>query len=1192
MISLFFPTPRLASCTLFLVFLWNVFICPASAQQKTAPRNDYQLLWRIDGPGIPQSAYLYGTMHLRDPRVFDFSDSVLLAFDKAKIFANEVDLDSLMSYLLDPSGPILDTVNYIQQQFDASQYQFVDSLVKAKTGLHISQMQTKRLWFIEKILVDQEADLAQYSHNKKARESIFLDAWLHQKAGALHKRLAGLEDISNQTGYFSARISELDKASFLDEIGYYEQFDSSAVKTWTQSRSEDRGNFLDSMVNIYFRGNIEQLGNWLEQHLKDNKEEAALMRKRNQDMTASIIRLMSQGPVFAAIGAGHLPGKEGVIALLRNKGYTLTRVAATFTDIATTYKKQYDKLKGYPLSKLAEGYSVTLPGMPVTMPIPGSNTRMYFSSDEEKSDVAFAYSVALAQVAVDADKMKELLLSGMAQQFGGKARNQHTVNYRNNKALEGELLAMGSYFRARIFVRNNRAYVFMHNIVDSSSNAMINNYFNSVRFNDIASTTLTYDTIVNNKDGFKVLFPAGYQTFVTGRHPNEDDKGRYSDTYTATDAAQQVGYTLAVLKTSPGYYNTNDQLLVEDTRLRVHGTDSLARFTDSAFTTLAGFPVADYGVRYSNGFEGRIRFVFRGNITYLQFVQFPAGKRALTDLFFNSLSVLPQPLLPPVMPSTAPDGSFSVKAAGPLFPYRKMSEQYVDNIKTGIYEGVDSVTNQSTYMVTEQLFSPYYEQHPDSLMHSLHYADTSKAILQQRQWQENGAYMSLRQLKERKSDMYLVRYSILKGRRLFTLTAVLSKEALDQGFADQFRQSFVIHPSPLDTMDIRRGRKSLLLKDLQSTDTAVFNPALLAVRHYPVDSSNRQLVLAALAQPFPLDTSSNVNGYTAKVKLLELMRDSIDDAFLQTAAKVYQRSHYERQKDILHLLSGLKGGKGMPLFLQLAAGFKLNGNTFGIINYQLKNRDYYNQYIPQLVDLAAQSDDFLSIYSVYTQQDSLWLSPDFEKYHLIKLKPGLQRLFDQQWQLYQSEGKPAGRYQLYALARLLAARSLAAGNVERFRKMEADTLALISNQGMIGLMNCGIKLSDAQLRKRINDPDGGMSFIRRADDNKLLPAIRRLLSAEIISRNFLQEYLSDEDDIHHLQLVKKMLINAKQFFIYKYKVGEEEDWKYVVNGPHPATPGAFNVRPGFVQALEPANMTLKETELAKLIRSAYEASGQ
>jgi uncharacterized protein YbaP (TraB family) len=55
-----------------------------------------------------------------------------------------------------------------------------------------------------------------------------------------------------------------------------------------------------------------------------------LFLKRNITMVDSMIELMSKKKTFVAVGAGHLAGDRGIIALLREKGYKLTPVPFEF----------------------------------------------------------------------------------------------------------------------------------------------------------------------------------------------------------------------------------------------------------------------------------------------------------------------------------------------------------------------------------------------------------------------------------------------------------------------------------------------------------------------------------------------------------------------------------------------------------------------------------------------------------------------------------------------------------------------------------------------------------------------------------------------------------------------------------------------------------------------------------------------
>jgi uncharacterized protein YbaP (TraB family) len=45
------------------------------------------------------------------------------------------------------------------------------------------------------------------------------------------------------------------------------------------------------------------------------------LKKRNQNWIPVMGRMMAEKPTLFAVGAGHLGGKSGVVALLRKAGY-------------------------------------------------------------------------------------------------------------------------------------------------------------------------------------------------------------------------------------------------------------------------------------------------------------------------------------------------------------------------------------------------------------------------------------------------------------------------------------------------------------------------------------------------------------------------------------------------------------------------------------------------------------------------------------------------------------------------------------------------------------------------------------------------------------------------------------------------------------------------------------------------------
>lgn len=62
---------------------------------------NYGLLWEVTGDQLIDTCYVFGSIHLNDPRAFEFSDSLYHAFMSVDAFAAEVDVDSMSIALLD-----------------------------------------------------------------------------------------------------------------------------------------------------------------------------------------------------------------------------------------------------------------------------------------------------------------------------------------------------------------------------------------------------------------------------------------------------------------------------------------------------------------------------------------------------------------------------------------------------------------------------------------------------------------------------------------------------------------------------------------------------------------------------------------------------------------------------------------------------------------------------------------------------------------------------------------------------------------------------------------------------------------------------------------------------------------------------------------------------------------------------------
>ena len=82
------------------------------------------------------------------------------------------------------------------------------------------------------------------------------------------------------------------------------------------------------LLAAWYAGDVEKINSINNAELRDKHPDLfqVLVVKRNQNFTEQIRNLLAgDGVSFVAVGAGHLVGKEGVLAMLEKQGYKVTR---------------------------------------------------------------------------------------------------------------------------------------------------------------------------------------------------------------------------------------------------------------------------------------------------------------------------------------------------------------------------------------------------------------------------------------------------------------------------------------------------------------------------------------------------------------------------------------------------------------------------------------------------------------------------------------------------------------------------------------------------------------------------------------------------------------------------------------------------------------------------------------------------
>lgn len=284
----------------YIALLWlvAVVVLPHNlfAQKNTTANS---LLWEISGNGMPHNAYLFGTMHVKDKRAFDFSQNMTNAFDTCKSFAMEIALEPDI-YKDIFKMMVADESYHIEDYLKPEELSKIDNFLKKEFGFKLEYFKQIKPVFLY-IIMSGTGMSVDNEH--------FLDEYLFLKAKQEEKTVIGIETLEEQ-------INALDGLSIKEQL----QLVLDAVDSFNKNKKLEQ-----KLLKYYQKQELSEIAKLIEAS-SDEKVSKLLLTNRNYVMADRIANFIPKESTFVAIGAGHLPGKEGVIELLRKKGFTVTPI--------------------------------------------------------------------------------------------------------------------------------------------------------------------------------------------------------------------------------------------------------------------------------------------------------------------------------------------------------------------------------------------------------------------------------------------------------------------------------------------------------------------------------------------------------------------------------------------------------------------------------------------------------------------------------------------------------------------------------------------------------------------------------------------------------------------------------------------------------------------------------------------------
>ncbi|MFB3389454.1 TraB/GumN family protein [Flavobacterium sp. LAR06] len=285
-----------------LLYLSLLITSVLQAQNKS-------LFWEISGNGLTKKSYIYGTMHVNDKISFHLSDSFFTNLLGSDIVANESNPETWGS------------LNDLMKSNDFNSYKkfYTEFYLFPTTKENIQTIFINDNGkYFRNMLSGAEGDQADF------QEDTVLDMFIFQTGKKYKKKIVGLED---------AKESMLSILQIIDEDAKPKEENKLALVKILKNRNPQ-----EALKEYYREKDIVMLDS-IYKLIFSKKAHDALIVNRNKIMTKSIDSIAKTGSLFSAVGAAHLAGNDGIIELLRQKGYTVKPIIDTFTENGKNQKK-------------------------------------------------------------------------------------------------------------------------------------------------------------------------------------------------------------------------------------------------------------------------------------------------------------------------------------------------------------------------------------------------------------------------------------------------------------------------------------------------------------------------------------------------------------------------------------------------------------------------------------------------------------------------------------------------------------------------------------------------------------------------------------------------------------------------------------------------------------------------------------
>ena len=294
--------------SMFLAILAVLALPGIATSQVVGNGYNNSLIYKIRSD--TNTVYLLGSIHVLAEEYYPLTRSFSYAYYNSQKVVFEIDPEILFSptalkknekYYMLPDGQSLKTV------LSPDTYKLLKKKLQP-LGVDMTEVNKLKPWVVNMNMGEK------FDSSIEFRPDLGIESYFYRKAKDAGKPTGGLETVEDQIKVFDTLPMKIQEAMLKESLAI------------TDSKKRERA-FLH-MVKSWHQGNLEGLEELVETMKTYPLFYKKLLVQRNNNWVPQIEKFLTEDKnVLVIVGAAHLAGEDGLLVLLKEKGYELERVS-------------------------------------------------------------------------------------------------------------------------------------------------------------------------------------------------------------------------------------------------------------------------------------------------------------------------------------------------------------------------------------------------------------------------------------------------------------------------------------------------------------------------------------------------------------------------------------------------------------------------------------------------------------------------------------------------------------------------------------------------------------------------------------------------------------------------------------------------------------------------------------------------